>query len=456
MKLLKRCIFFLIPVFLFFSCASSPDAYREIDHAVSLNEFEAGIEAIRRGQSGRYPLYPERNAVSLFLDKGLLEHYAGNYRNSSHDLQEAERLIHEAFTKSITANITSYIANDNTKEYPGEDYEDIYINVFNALNYYHNNDLEGAMVEIRKITISSGKLDMLSRKYEAPGKSAGDWLLEQLREIGFARDPALPQGDPVNFSDSAMARYLGALFYQGQGKDDDARIEFDLLRSAFSSNSKVYYNPMPKAVEHVQNTPPEKTRLNILAFAGLSPVKEERIFTRFFPLFRNPALRYFQLKLPVFAKRPNSVDRIEVEVQGNGVFNLELLEDMGAVAEETYNARFANMYFKTYIRTFLKYAASDVAASKAEQQAEGLGGALLGLGTSVLAKAGADASENADIRMGRFFPGKAYIGGIDLDPGTYQITVTFYQQGRVIAKTEFWNHNVRENELNLIEAVCLK
>jgi hypothetical protein len=61
------------------------------------------------------------------LDKGLLEHYVGNYRDSSQDLENAERLIQDTFTKSVTAGIASYIANDNTKEYPGEDYEDIYL-----------------------------------------------------------------------------------------------------------------------------------------------------------------------------------------------------------------------------------------------------------------------------------------------------------------------------------------
>jgi len=182
-KFFTACCLFPAFAALFLSCASASGVYRNIDNAVYQNNFERGIAEIVIGQEKKRPIYPEKNAVSLFLDKGLLEHYAGNYSSSSRDLENAERLIQEAFTKSITAGIASYIANDNLKEYPGEDYEDIYLNVFNALNYYHNHNIEEAMVEIRKITMSNGKLDLLSKKYEEGSKFATQHLLESLHSI---------------------------------------------------------------------------------------------------------------------------------------------------------------------------------------------------------------------------------------------------------------------------------
>jgi len=440
---------------LLFSCATRPEAYKDIDDAVSRNDFALGVEAIKKGQEQRRPLYDDKNAVSLFLDKGLLEHYAGNYRDSSQDLQRAERLIEEAFTKSVTQEFASYIANDNTKEYPGEDYEDIYLNVFNALNYYYNNNLEGAMVEIRKITISSGKLDMLSRKYVEGQKSAGDGVMDALRKIGLNANPDLPQGDPVQFSDSALARYLGALFYQAQGNADSARIEFERIPAAFSSNPKVYTNSIPKAVADARNIPQGQARLNIIGFTGLSPVKVEKEFRQVFPFFQNEILWYQKLALPVLTPRPSSISRIEVNVHGHGVFQLELLEDMGAVSAETYNARFANMFFKTYIRTMLKYAATDVSATMSNQYG-GDWGALGGLVVSIGGKVAADVSEKADVRMGKYFPNKAYVGGINLDPGTYNITIRYYSGNSVVGVDERKNIVVRANTLNLIETINLK
>lgn len=448
---------FIIPALalLFFSCATRSDAYKDIDSAVSENNFTRGINEIRTGQAQKTPLYPEKNSILLYLDKGLLEHYAGNYSNSSQDLQEAERLIQEAFTKSVSAEVASYIANDNSKDYPGEDYEDIYVNVFNALNYYHDGDLEGAMVEIRKITIPSGKLDQLAIKYEGATSSASQYFATTLTRLGL-NVPDLPNTTPVNFSNSALARYLSALFYQGQGKDDDARIEFEQVSEAFSSNPNVYYNPTPKSVEDAQNIPEGKARLNVIGFSGLSPTKEEASLQFPVPLFV-ASLQNVQLKLPTLARRPSVIDRISVEINGQQSFDLELLEDMGAVTIETFKARYSSVVTKTFIRTLIKYATGSAASAVAADRAGGgLAGSLAGLATSMVAKATADVSEAADIRMGRYFPDKAYVGGINLDPGTYSGTITFYSYGRVVARNDFKDFNVRANRLNLIEATSLR
>jgi len=440
--------------FLFFSCATGSEAYRDIDQAVEKNEFDIAVEALKKGQESRIPIYPEKNAVSLFLDKGLLEHYAGNFAVSSQDLQEAERLIQEAFTKSVTANIASYIANDNTKEYPGEDFEDIYISVFNALNYYNRGNVEGALVEIRKLTTSSGKLDMLSRKYEDARRGAGNGATETLNGYGVSANDALPKGHTVNFSNSALARYLSALFYLSDGNTDSARIEFEQVNAAFASNAKVYYHPIPKSTVDIQTVPAGKARLNVIGFTGLSPVKEEGLYPAYFP-FTYAILRQPVFKLPRFVKRPSAINRVEVIVEGGDKFYLELLEDMGAVIEETYNARFADIFFKTFIRQLIKYAAADVAANVARERS-GDYGELTGLATAVAGKASADASEGADIRMSRYMPDKAYIGGVNLDPGTYNIIINYYSGSRIIAKDERKGVVVKPNAPNLLETISLK
>jgi len=447
----KPALFFVFALLLF-SCAGGPNVYREIDDAVSRNDFEMGLQAIRRGQQGSNPIYSTRNDISLYLDMGLLEHYAGNYLESSMNLQEAEFLIEEAYTKSISEGIASYIANDNTKSYPGEDYEDIYINVFNALNYYNRGDLEGAMVEIRKITISNGKLDMLSRKYENVQPGIADWFLDQLRNIGFLQNPELPRGQPVNFSNSALARYLGVLFYLGDGKPDDARIEFEQLRSAYAAHPHIYKTPLPVSAAEAMNVPAGKARLNVIAFIGLSPIKEEGIFHSTFPFLRYPSLRSPVFKLPKFTERRSDIGRIEVVINGRDGFSLELLEDMGAVMKETYNARFSNMFFKTYIRTLIKYAAADASAAAMAER----GSSSTAMFSAIIAKSAIDASEKADVRMARYLPDKAFIGGVNLDPGTYTVTVRYYSGRGIIARDEYRNVNVRPGALNLIESISLR
>jgi hypothetical protein len=324
--------------------------------------------------------------------------------------------------------------------------------VFNALNYYRAGDIEGALVEIRRLTESSGKLNMLGRKYEGTGPNTEEHMQSQLQKNGLSARPQIPKGKPVNFSNSALARYLSALFYLGEGKTDDARIEFAQLRAAFAASPNVYYHSFPKSADDAHNVPSGKARLNIISFTGLSPVKEEGTYLSFFPFFRSPALWRTEFKIPKFIKRPSRIDRIEVAIEGGGKFNLELLEDMGAVIEETYNARFNILLLKTYIRTMLKYVAVDIAAAKVGEQ----GGDLAALLSAIAGKKAADATESADIRMSRYFPDKAYIGGINLDPGTYTLTVHYYSKGSIIAREEYRDVRVMANALNLIETVNLK
>jgi len=444
-----KIIIITLSAFSALSCATTSKAYKEIDNAVDQSNFSAAAGVIKKGQERKNPVYSEKNAILLYLDKGLLEHYAGNYEESSKDFQRAEKLIEEAYTKSISEGFLSYIVNDNTKAYPGEDFEDIYLNVFNALNYFKRGDTESALVEIRKLSASSGKLDMLARKYEYIDPKTGENLSQKTKkETGISE---MPKTKAVNFSNSALARYLGALFYQAAGNTDAARIEFDQINRAYAANSDIYRGLVPRAVEEARNVPSQLARLNIISFSGLSPVKEEALITQHLP-FQHPVLQIAVFKLPALERRSYNITKIEVEVEGAGKFNLELLEDMGAVIQETFNARYSNIFLKTYIRTIIKYTVADIAAIETSRQKDALAGLIIALA----ARAAMDGSEKADIRMSRYLPDKAYIGGINLDPGTYQVYINYYHGNRLVFRDEHKNVAVKKGGLNLIESVKLR
>ncbi|MFP3041443.1 hypothetical protein LQZ19_06430 [Treponema primitia] len=456
LKTVKRVFFVTALSIVLFACATKSDVYKDIDKGITGGNYDNALAFIVKGQENtKKPIYPAKNAIMLYLDKGIIEHYAGKYKDSAQDLEEAERLIQEAYTKSVTADITSYIANDNTKDYPGEDYEDLYINVFSSLNYYHQGDLEGAGVEIRKLT---EKLVSLSDKYASGGSKVIDWLKTQL---DGSINPVFPKGKPVNFSNSALARYLSAIIYRGEGEADHARIDFVELTKAYAAAPAIYSTPLPASLK-VSGEPGYETneelsisqgkaRLNVIGFAGLAPVKEEGLFTDDFSFLKYSDLQTPTFKIPIIVKRPSTVSRIEVTINGGNTFNLDLLEDMGAVMEEAYNAKFTSVFFKTYIRTLIKYVAADAAAQAAQDKAPAALGPKAGAAAAVGAKKTADATEGADIRSGRYFPDKAFVGGVTLDPGTYTITLNFGTE-----KVTLENVKVEAGKLNLVEAVSLK
>jgi hypothetical protein len=420
------------------SCASG-NPYVKVDDAVYRGNYQQGISIIEGDQKS---LYRNRDSILLYLDKGMLTHYAGSYEDSIQCLQDGERAIDAAYTKSITMEIGSYILNDNTKEYDGEDYEDIYINAFNALNYYHLDNLEDALVEIRRM---NNKLQFLASKYGVITSNLQRKALEESSPVPY--DPA---SEVSQFNDSALARYLGLLFYRGIGNYDDARIDQDHIKLAFANAPGVYPFPVPGSVDEELNIPPGKARLNILGFSGLSPVKVEEVVR--IPL---PEYRYIKIALPVLQYRPSGVTRVEVAIDNGEVFDLELLEDIEAVARETFKEKAGLIYLKTILRATMKGVTSSV-LSAASDEVGGQAGLFLwiaSLGTQALA----EVSERADLRISRYFPAKAWVGGLTLDPGVYSLRVTYYGgNGKVIATSINDHVEVRGDTLNLAEVVCTR
>ncbi|MDR0313673.1 MAG: hypothetical protein LBI14_08740 [Treponema sp.] len=423
--------------FLLFSCAGSPNAYREIDAEVSAASYDAALRAMEK--SGvRNSVYTNKNAILYYLDRGMIRHYAEYWEESSRDLQEAERLIEAAFTRSISQEIGSYIANDNAKDYSGEDYEDLYINVFNALNYYHRNDMEGALVEIRRV---NEKLRYLSGKYERASEKI----------ISSNADLSNPEYavEAVRFSNSALAQYLGMLFFRGIGNYDSARISLEELYQAYQLAPAVYNHAPPSSLEAELSIPQGFARLNVIGFAGLSPVKVE--VNAMIPLPLPYPNNWARLALPQMIDRPSAVQSIEVILDDGQSFRLELLENMSRVVRETFKANYSLIILKTVARTIAKSVTGAAVSSRVSESNEDWG-FLLGL----IGRVAADLSEQADTRVSRYFPGYAYAGGINLIPGVYTVTVRYYGRSGLIYSERRSNVMVSSGSLNLLEFVCLK
>jgi hypothetical protein len=429
-------LFFVFAIVFVFSCASNP--YTQIGHAVAREDFETGMRLLESKKNSY-----NSDIILYYLDKGMLAHYARDFEESSRLLEEGERAIEDAFTKSITQEIGSYMINDNVRSYDGEDYEDVYINVFNALNYYHRQDMEGALVEIRRM---NNKLQALDTKY---GTLTSGLRQKALEEAGsdFSGENTIGSAE---FSNSALGRYLGVLFYRGQGKKDDARIDLDGLRLAFAQAPGVYAYPIPSSLEEELTVPAGMARLNVIGFSGLSPVKEQS--TLRIPLAN---FNYTKIALPVMVYRHSEVGRIEVIFDNEEKFTLELLEDMEAVARETFKEHLKVIYLKSIIRAVVKGSTAVVfdEIGRNEEGVTGMVFGLLGLGAQIFT----EVSEIADLRMSRYFPAKAYVGGITLQPGRYSFSVNYYSPGgRKIAAFRYDDIPVQPNKLNLVEVICLK
>jgi hypothetical protein len=180
----------------------------------------------------------EEDEVLYHLEHGMLEHFRREWAQSSKHLKSAQRAIEENYTKSINRNLQSMLVNDLQLPYRGEAYEDIYLNTIKSLNYLHRDDLEGAMVEARKVTHD---LSMLSDRYKGLAESVQrdtaqtavnkvDQKLEEIDLLGGEEQEA-----PIEIQqNSALSRFLTTVLYAKRGQGDDARIEFRKLRTALT------------------------------------------------------------------------------------------------------------------------------------------------------------------------------------------------------------------------------
>ncbi len=425
--------------------------------AANYDSAAAGLEAAKvDGKFGH------KDRVVYYVDAGLAYHYAGLYDSSNARLHEAELAAEELFTKSISKAALSLLLNDNALEYAGEDYEVLYTNLFSALNYISLGKFDDAFVEIKRANL---KLELLEDKY-------ADAVMTLQR--GAEEDTNAVQIDydikPVRFHNSAFARYLSMHMYAADGRYDDARIDRDYLREAFRAQPFIYGFEAPD----VQFAADDGAVLSVVALAGLAPVKEAvnfrlrtdkdldlvQILYSDSEYRENPEYGhfpmdvsedyYFKFAVPKLADRLSVISQVNVYASGKLLGTLQLLEDVGSVAKETFESKSSLIY----IRSVARAVAKGLAAHKAKKKADsgGLGGWLKKAAIDVVS----DVSENADLRCARLLPGRILVGDFVLDPGVYDLTVEFIDSsGQLIGGQSWLAYEVKGHGLNMIEAVSL-
>ena len=430
-------LFSIIIFFSIFSCASNVDLHSAFVYDVKNGNYELVYSTLEQSSKNYYSNHDD---VLQMLDLGLLAHYSDFPESSINYLNRAESLIEENFSKSITQNISSYILNDNVIDYAGEEYEDIYVNLFKCLTFISQENYESAFVEIRRF---NNKLKSLSVKYQ-------EQISKIKKESQMQDDSLNSENYKVQFYDSVFARYLSMLLYLYEGDVDSAKIDYNYLVSAFESQKKLYNFSFPKQIEENFCTQKNNVRLNVVAFSGMAPRKKEESVSNVY--------YGYKIALPVMYKIKTEVDSIElvaINKDTKTVYqkDFEKIESISNIAVDTFKQKQSLIYTKSIARSIIKYGTSAVLGVCKETSDEDNIFDLLYL-ASLLAN---QLTEVADIRTSKYFPSSVYISGIDLPAGNYDIIVNYFSSDRTkIYQKIFDDYDVSKDKLNLLEAVCLK
>lgn len=407
--------------------------------------------------------YGEKDRLLYFVDAGMAHHYAGNLDTSNELFHIADLAADELFTKSISRAAVSLFLNDNVLEYAGEDYEILYTDLISALNYLLLKRFDDAFVEIRQ---AQDKLNLLEDKYADAAREFNRGQSEDTAAVTIDYE-----AKEVRFYNDAFARYLSMHMYAADGRFDDARIAADYLVDAFRSQPHIYPFDIPPVSWRASDG---KAVLSVVALTGLSPVKEAlslRIRTDkdlnlvqvLYDGGPNDQAQYghipmpisedfyFKFAIPVLHDRPSSIRIIRVHSRNMLLGELWLLEDVGLVARETFEAKRTLIYLRSVARAVAK----GLAAHKAKKKADtgGLEGWLKKAAIDVVT----DISENADLRCARLLPGRIFVGDIEVDPGVYDLTIDFIGDGGVLVARQYVEgFDVRRGEFNLVQALSLR
>ena len=443
MKGFAHSLRYLCILICFASCVSADRAV--YDAYLVSGDYEG---ARNRLEADKKSLYAGTDAVLYNLDSGMLAHFAGDYGASNERLSEAEKLMEYYYAKSVVQTVGSFILNDSLVDYAGEDYEDIYTNLFMALNYIQLHKRDDAFVEIRRF---DNKLKLLSAKYE-----------RQLKEDGLSAYSPYSSYSESNkqseFHNSAFARYISLLLYRSEGRSDSALIDKKYAESAFRMQRSLYPFSIPQAIDEEFRIPEGKARVNVLCFTGLSPAKREEVLR-----IPNPyGGSWFKIALPVMEMRPSKIAYAEIEAVGKSgkktYGKLELLESIENIAEDTFRRKQALIYAKTFARALSKSITSSAVSAAVGAQDEGDGNMeSLAAFIEVLSGIFMEVSERADTRSSRCFPANVWAGGLNVEPGVYTVNVSCYDKnGRLVYSGTKKDMGVTGSSLALAEFVCMR
>ena len=411
------------------------DAQYDLRDSFSQGNFEESQELLNT--FGDKDIYRSKDAVLWNLENGMVHHFSGNHDSSITYLSQAELEIENNYTKSLSRGLLSIIGNDNKLAYDGEPYEDIYLNAFNALNFVHKKDWEGALVETRRMSFKMEQLDIKIKglvdafsKADTTGKT--EW-----------------SSGKVNIQNSAFSHYLSAVLYAKTGKPDNARIEFEKIRIAFRDQAKLggYEAFNTSELDHIKN--PASYNVLLIGFTGQAPIKYQEDIRLPYDISEG---QYLKFSLPGIELYNTQVYEVRVSINGQNNLNLHLIEEMDLVAKEVYKAKQPIIYTRAFLRALLKAGGTDTVQKKAEEENK-----TLGFFASLLSFVYKEASEKADLRGWQTMPGQAWMNVVKLPIGKNTVEIEYLSQSDGVLYSEEYQVLISETtDLELIESIYSK
>ncbi|HEU0189600.1 MAG TPA: hypothetical protein VFQ97_06335 [Gallionella sp.] len=409
-------------------CATYSDSFGAIQHSLATRQYDAALQAIEKQADSK----TER--VLYLLNKGMVLRMKRDFAGSNQSLEAAKREMERLYAASVSENALSFVVNDATVSYAGDDYEQVLVHLYMALNYLELGQPDDARVEALQVDI-------------------------KLREIG----EKIP-GD--KFTEDAFSRYLTGLIYEELGEWSDAMIAYRKAYDAYKKYQANFGMAMPDMLkqdllrlaqrqglmdEEVQyqkefgmtlrqegiSTEEQEGELVFVLNNGLAPIKRERAVAASAPppsaMGDAPSV-LVTIALPFYESRPNKVLSARISVSGKQS-STQMMEDIDAIAKASLDSRMPAITARTIARAVAKGAIQESVDRAGRRKDNDPAVELLG---SLIVRVAAVATERADTRSWLTLPANIQLARLSMPPGSYDVTVELLGVGdQVIATRDY-------------------
>jgi hypothetical protein len=401
-------------------CATYSDSFSAVQHHLADRQYDAALKDIEKQSRSK------TDHVLYLLNKGMVLRMAGDFAASNVALEAAKAEMERLYAASVSEHTLSFLINDSTVSYGGQDYEQVLVHLYMALNYLELKQPGDARVEALQVDV-------------------------KLREIG-------DQVSGNKFTDDAFSRYLTGLIYEDDGEWSDAMISYRQAYEAYKQYRSDYGIPMPdmlksdllrlaaheglkdEATEYREEfgidrqpekiDPEKQGELIFILNNGLAPIKRERTITAVDPT----SGILVRIALPYYESQPDNVVGARISADGKEAVT-ELVEDVDAIARQSLDSHMGAITARSIARAVAKTAAIRAAARNGNNRNNE---ALVGLLGAFALQVAAVTTERADTRSWLTLPANIQMARIALPPGRHTIKVELLgTDGQTVATREY-------------------
>lgn len=412
----------------FFGCASYNSETKEVRSYYYKNQFKTSLDKLEKSDVKDQ----KKNRLLYRLEKAQILDRLGETKKSRKYFMDADKIADELYTESIGKNIASFVLNDSTTDYEGEDYEIVGIHIALAMSFIEDNEFSSSLVEARKI---NSKINEINNRYS---KNKNIY-----KEDAFARYLSGMIHESDGNLDSAIVDYAKALdtYENSYRKNFNLSAPDSLVRALYSLYKKrnrggsiaKLKKKYPKLTNIDQNLTKKEGEIIVIHEEGVVAPKTN---SEHLMPWGGKIMRFSFPKIDLKKRHRYSIGKTGIKFVSSGVWQSgEKSQDMNSIASVSLNDRKTRVFFKSLSRLVVK----DQLSQKANKEYGPLAGLLISIFGAV--------TETGDTRSWSLMPARYHITRKKVPVGIHEIQV--FTAGSSVSRKKI---KIRNNEIVILRA----